>query len=192
MELTVRTGENIGFLPWTPAVMAETGGELLMIHVCLFRYPLPVGLLLIENASLFKHDDLMRLLHKLATDAGAKVDINAPVQSIHAGISDSKPSITLLDGEELRADLLIGADGSNSIVRNVVLGEANRAKPGGLTVYSGIIDAEKMLSDPELRPLVLTDDVSDASLAGKTMLKVHSGLFGQDRVVPASVSHLIA
>ncbi|RDX54201.1 FAD/NAD(P)-binding domain-containing protein [Lentinus brumalis] len=136
MELTVRTGENIGFLPWTPAVMAETGGELLMIH----------------------HDDLMRLLHKLATDAGAKVDINAPVQSIHAGISDSKPSITLLDGEELRADLLIGADGSNSIVRNVVLGEANRAKPGGLTVYSGIIDAEKMLSDPELRPLVLTDD----------------------------------
>ncbi|KAI0700134.1 FAD/NAD(P)-binding domain-containing protein [Cerioporus squamosus] len=132
----LRTGENIGFLPWTPAVMAETGGELLLIH----------------------HEDLIRLLHKLASDAGAKVDLNSPVKMIQAGTEDSMPRIMLLDGEVLSADLIIGADGSNSLVRNAMLGEADSAKSGGLTVYSGIVAVDKMLSDPELRPLALADD----------------------------------
>lgn len=72
----------------------------------------------------------------------------------------------------LRADLVIGADGNSSIVRSVVFGEAEAAQSSGLTVYSGIIDTEKMLSDPELRPLALVDDVSPFLYGGTiTVLK---------------------
>lgn len=31
--LTVRTGEFVGYFHWKPAVMAETGGEFLLMHV---------------------------------------------------------------------------------------------------------------------------------------------------------------
>ncbi len=67
--------------------------------------------------------------------------------------------MTLSNGDVLIADILIGADGYKSIVRDVVLGEEDCAKPGGMTLYTGVIKAEDMLQDPELRPYALADEV---------------------------------
>lgn len=132
-----------------------------------------------EDTPRAKHDDLIRLLHKLATDAGAKVDINTSVESVQAGTSDPRPSVTLLNGNVLHADIVIGADGNSSIVRKAVFEEGDTSEPSGLTVYSGIIDVEKMLSDPELRPLAKSDDVRpDRPLIRETMLMSGSGLSG--------------
>ncbi|KAI0731120.1 FAD/NAD(P)-binding domain-containing protein [Earliella scabrosa] len=133
----LRTGENVGYLHWKPAVMAETGGQFLMMH----------------------HEDIIQLLYKLATDAGAKVHFNSEVTSIHQG-SDAvpNPSVSLASGEVFTADILIGADGSRSMVREVVLDEDDDAKPGGLTVYTSIVDAELMHDDPELRALLDADE----------------------------------
>ncbi len=56
--------------------------------------------------------------------------------------------------------MLVGADGYQSIVREVVLEDEDMVKPGGLTLYTGVVDAEEMLKDPELRPYALSDEVS--------------------------------
>ena len=107
-----------------------------------------------------QHEDIIQLLYKLATDAGAKVHFNSEVTSIHQG-SDAvpNPSVSLASGEVFTADILIGADGSRSMVREVVLDEDDDAKPGGLTVYTSIVDAELMHDDPELRALLDADEV---------------------------------
>ncbi len=108
-----------------------------------------------------QHEDIIQLLYKLATGAGATVDLHTEAISIQQG-SDSipNPSVSLANGEVLTADIIIGADGSNSLVREVVLDEEDDAKPGGLTVYTATVKAEDMLDDPELRPLLEADDVS--------------------------------
>lgn len=107
-----------------------------------------------------QHNDLVRLLYKLATGAGAKVRLNTEVTSIRQGTKRMpKPVLRLASGEVLTADILIGADGCKSVVRDIVLGEPDCAKPGGMTLYTGVVKAEDMLKDPELRPYALADEV---------------------------------
>ncbi|KAI0676017.1 FAD/NAD-P-binding domain-containing protein [Trametes maxima] len=136
---SLRTGDLVGYLHWKPAVMAETGGEFLLMH----------------------HNDIIRILYKLATEAGAQVDFHTEVVSIQQGTDEiPNPSVTLANGDVLTADMLIGADGYASMVREIVLEEEDVAKPGGLTLYTGVVDAEGMLKDPELRPYALSDEWS--------------------------------
>ncbi|KAI0730565.1 FAD/NAD(P)-binding domain-containing protein [Earliella scabrosa] len=132
-----QTGEKIGYLPWKPAVMVETGGDFLLMH----------------------HADLVQLLHTLAVGAGARIDLNTEVVSISQGTSSSpNPSVTLANGEVLSADLLIGADGTKSMVRDAAFPNEIHVKPSGLTIYTGIVSREDMLKDEELRPLVLSEE----------------------------------
>ncbi|OBZ73516.1 3-hydroxybenzoate 6-hydroxylase 1 [Grifola frondosa] len=132
------TGKYVGFLPWKPAVMAETGGEFLLMH----------------------HDDIIRVLYKLATEAGARVDLNTTVTAIHQGTNAlPNPSATLSTGEVVTADILIGADGAKSKVRELVFDEEEEdAEPGGMTLYTGTVDGADMEKDPELRPLVQSEE----------------------------------
>ncbi|KAH9849843.1 FAD/NAD-P-binding domain-containing protein [Lenzites betulinus] len=133
----LRTGDLVGYLHWKPAVMAETGGDFLMMH----------------------HDDIIQILYKLATGAGATVHFHTEVVSVHPGsASKPNPSVVLANGVVVTADMLIGADGYKSRVRDVVLQEEDRVEPGGLTLYTGVVDAEAMLKDPELRPYALSDE----------------------------------
>ncbi|KAI0741980.1 FAD/NAD(P)-binding domain-containing protein [Daedaleopsis nitida] len=133
----LQTGNFVGYFHWKPAVMAETGGEFLLMH----------------------RDDLVRLLYKLAVEAGAKIRVHSKVQSIHPGTTRaSRPRVVLEDGEVLEADIVIGADGNKSTVREVVLGEKDQARPGGMTLYTGVVKGEDMLNDPELRPYALADE----------------------------------
>jgi len=60
----------------------------------------------------------------------------------------------------LRADLVVGADGVKSMVREVVLGEPTKAVATGDAAYRVIIPAERLLADPELRPLVETPEMT--------------------------------
>ncbi|TBU59476.1 FAD/NAD(P)-binding domain-containing protein [Dichomitus squalens] len=133
----LRTGEVVGYIEWKPAVMAETGGDLLLIH----------------------HNDLVRILHRLATDAGAIVDFNAEVTSVRQGTEeDPKPIVTLATGEVITADVLVGADGGKSLVRKVVFKEEDCAEFVRMTLYTGTIDAEDMVTDPDLAPYILSDE----------------------------------
>ncbi|KAI0730571.1 FAD/NAD(P)-binding domain-containing protein [Earliella scabrosa] len=124
----MNTGEALGRFHWDPAVLAETGGDFLLIH----------------------REDLIRLLYRLATAAGAIVHWNTEVVSVEQG--SPNPSVTLANGEVLTANILIGADGCNSIVRAVVLEHDEPPEPAGLNVYSGMVKAEDIRNDPELSP----------------------------------------
>ena len=107
-----------------------------------------------------QRDDLVRLLYKLATEAGATVHLNSKVKSIHQGNARApRPKVMLENGQVLTADILIGADGYKSIVREVVLGEPDSARPGDMTLYTGVVQAEDMLKDPELCSYALADEV---------------------------------
>jgi salicylate hydroxylase len=69
-------------------------------------------------------------------------------------IDTSKPTLTLESGEVVHADLVIGADGVKSTLRQYVVGGPDRARPTGDAAYRAIIPTEKLLQDPDLRPLV--------------------------------------
>jgi salicylate hydroxylase len=64
------------------------------------------------------------------------------------------PSVTLESGEVIGADLVIGADGIKSTVREVVIGRPDKPVPTGDAAYRAIIPASEMLKDPDLKDLV--------------------------------------
>ncbi|KAM0752591.1 FAD/NAD(P)-binding domain-containing protein [Meredithblackwellia eburnea MCA 4105] len=95
------------------------------------------------------HRELMRLA--TSTDAGlpgkpAQIRLATPAKQIDCEAG----KITLVNGEVLSADVIIGADGIHSIVRAAVVGKQSSPKPTGRSVYRSLIPTEKILTDPEL------------------------------------------
>ncbi|KAL0570033.1 hypothetical protein V5O48_011931 [Marasmius crinis-equi] len=88
--------------------------------------------------------DLINILHGIAAPL-ADVRLGCEVTSINA----SMPSVTLKSGETLSADLIIGADGANSVVRPA-LGNTQTLKSTGDLNYRYLIPAKDMRQDPEL------------------------------------------
>lgn len=64
------------------------------------------------------------------------------------------PSVTLISGEVLNADLIIGADGISSRIREIAFQVTNSALPKGDAAYRAIIRTSAMMEDPELKELV--------------------------------------
>lgn len=71
----------------------------------------------------------------------------AAVIKTAAEVIDCDPAegtVTLKDGTVLRADLIIGADGIKSVIRNAVVGEERTAQPTGLSAYRILIPATRL------------------------------------------------
>ncbi|CAE6436076.1 unnamed protein product [Rhizoctonia solani] len=94
--------------------------------------------------------DLHRWLYELAEQAGVTIRLASTVKSI----DPSMPSLTLSNGETIRCDLIVGADGVKSAIREVVVGGPDRPRPTGDAAYRAIIPAEQMRGDPELEALL--------------------------------------
>ncbi|CUA68248.1 hypothetical protein RSOLAG22IIIB_07778 [Rhizoctonia solani] len=94
--------------------------------------------------------DLHRMLYDLAEQAGVTIRLASTVKSI----DPSTPSLTLSDGETVHCDLIVGADGVKSTIREVVVGGPDRPRPTGDAAYRAIIPAEQMRGDPELEALL--------------------------------------
>ncbi|KAJ6610642.1 hypothetical protein B0H10DRAFT_406072 [Mycena sp. CBHHK59/15] len=63
--------------------------------------------------------------------------------------------VTLANGNVVRGDLIIGADGIKSVVRDTVVGGPARSPiPTGDAAYRAIISTKGMLADPDLKPLI--------------------------------------
>lgn len=130
----LHTGEKIGVAQWGAEVLAETGGDFLLM----------------------KHEDVLKLLYNLATQSGATIDFGVIVEAVIPG--NPNPTVKLSTGETLTADIVIGADGPRSMVRNVVLAQEDDAKPSGLTVFGATLPAAEMMKDPELAALLQADE----------------------------------
>ncbi|KAJ7750389.1 hypothetical protein DFH07DRAFT_827541 [Mycena maculata] len=100
-----------------------------------------------------KHGDLQSMLLELATREGVEFRYNTAVESVDC---DSM-SVTLEDGERLYADLVVGADGPNSMVRTEVVGAEVTGVRDGILSLTMSIPTDLMRDDDELRSLA-TDE----------------------------------
>jgi hypothetical protein len=99
------------------------------------------------------------MIYRLAVTAGAQVEFGVTVTEVAPG--KPRPSVTLADGEVIGADIVIGADGPKSLVRQVVSdGEEDEARPDGYCVYGGMVPAAYMKRDSELAKLITAQEVS--------------------------------
>ena len=89
---------------------------------------------------------------------GAEITFGASVESVTPG--DPKPSITLSTGELIVADVVIGADGPNSRVRQGVISEEHEPEPSGYTTLGGIVYSSELLKDPVLAQWAKAEKVS--------------------------------
>ncbi|KAK7056692.1 hypothetical protein VNI00_002409 [Paramarasmius palmivorus] len=78
--------------------------------------------------------------------------LGAKVQSV----DPDTPSVTLVSGETIFADLIMGADGIHSVVRRSIIGESKipLSVPLGDMAFRALIPASTMMDDPELRDLI--------------------------------------
>jgi salicylate hydroxylase len=77
--------------------------------------------------------DLRRFAYQIATEIGVQVRPNSEVISIDV---DTR-SVSLVSGETLSADVLIGADGVNGISRATLSkGQCDEPMPTGMALYT--------------------------------------------------------
>ncbi|KAM0330635.1 hypothetical protein ACHAQA_003585 [Verticillium albo-atrum] len=95
--------------------------------------------------------DYQRCLYEHAVKNGVSVRMNSPV--LH--IDESTPSVILKDGTIMAADMIVGADGIRSKVRQAILG-AEDVKPvdSSNCAYRATVPRGAMLADPEIAHLM--------------------------------------
>lgn len=137
------TGELIGWTPFGDTLEKTHGAPYYHIHRADYHT------ILYEIAK--PHMDL-RLNSKVVS-----VDvIPAPQQTSVSGASNATPKValTLQFGDIVYADMIIGADGIKSMLRDLVVGSPDRPVATGDAAYRAIIPAGDMLKDPVLRHLI--------------------------------------
>lgn len=136
-------GEEVGHTEWSPEMFKDSGGDF---HMMGYR-------------------DLCEIILERAQSVGAKfiwnrtvVSVVPPADSSGDGERSVSASVTLCSGRVLTADLVIGADGAQSIVRKLVdEGAADgllEAKYTGTTIYTGIMDTADIMADPTMADIV--------------------------------------
>lgn len=123
--MSADTGESVGSLEWKETVIRETGGEFLLMA----------------------HEELHRLMFDLALSAGANISFNTTVVSLSTHPS---PSVTLADGSILRTDVIIGADGVQSIVRDFVNGVPDTPRDSYHSFFTFTVPSNQLRKIPEL------------------------------------------
>jgi hypothetical protein len=119
-----------------------------------------------------QHSHYREMLLETARELGAVTRTNAEVVEV----AENCRSVRLASGEVLKADLIIGADGSHGICRSILLPQ-DPPKPTGITLFkylfslcyvfrflimrtfSSVIPADRIYADPELRSLVEQEQV---------------------------------
>ncbi|KAI0702382.1 FAD/NAD-P-binding domain-containing protein [Cerioporus squamosus] len=98
-------------------------------------------------------------LHKMLFDLAAPF-MTLRLKAAVVSVDPDAPSITLASGEVVHGDLVLGADGVKSLAQSVVLGHMNPAEPTGDAAYRAIIPSSLLASDPELKELVETPEMT--------------------------------
>ena len=95
------------------------------------------------------HHELLRLATMGDCDEGPKVKLL--LKSKVVGANAEEGTVTLADGSIKEADLIVAADGVNSVLRGAVLeGQAPEASPTGLSAYRFLIPTKDFINDPQL------------------------------------------
>lgn len=92
-------------------------------------------------------------MHQILLDNAKKyavVRLNSGIVTVDPSV----PSVTLQSGEVIKVQLVLGADGLHSCVRNGVVGVHDNPTPIGDESYRALIPASLIVDDPELKALM--------------------------------------
>ncbi|TVY41324.1 FAD-dependent monooxygenase [Lachnellula occidentalis] len=90
--------------------------------------------------------DCQNILYDAAVEAGIQILLGTPIESV----DEKGPTVKLQSGQELRADLIVGADGVRSRTRASALKEDVEALESSQCAYRATVPVDLMNSDPSL------------------------------------------
>ncbi|MCJ1269938.1 hypothetical protein MMC22_009831 [Lobaria immixta] len=93
--------------------------------------------------------DLQSGLARRAKDVGVELIMAAKVTAVDF----NAPAVTLIDGQRITGDLVVGADGLRSSTRSLFAGRHTPPQPTGHMAYRIVVDADK-LEDNELKAYI--------------------------------------
>ncbi|KAE8449880.1 hypothetical protein EG329_007357 [Mollisiaceae sp. DMI_Dod_QoI] len=108
----------------------------------------------------FHRANLHKCLYNRCIELGGTVRCNARVTSVSITPDTLSASVVLFTGEILTTDLLVGADGINSHLRELLLGYPDPPTPTGDLAYRLLLSTSSILSDPELAPFITSPQVN--------------------------------
>lgn len=109
----------------------------------------------------FHRANLHKCLLDRAAELGVQLKTKARVVDVRiAGDNAENATVVLESGEEFVADLVVGADGINSRLREVLMGRPDPPTPTGDLAYRLLLNAEDMLKDPELAHFIKDPQVN--------------------------------
>lgn len=133
-QLSYSNGEKLWFMPFGERSVKTFGAPHLYLH----------------------RADFHKILSDLALSSSrVNLRTRSAVMSINpTPDASSHVSVTLVSGEVITGDLIIGADGIKSVTRPIVVGHAAPPEPTGDAAYRSVLPKEVIFDDPELRELM--------------------------------------
>ncbi|KAJ7165085.1 hypothetical protein C8R46DRAFT_1098142 [Mycena filopes] len=122
-----KTGHRVGWTKWGENMDKDYGAPYCHVH----------------------RADLLKMLFKLASPY-MTLYLNSRVVSLDPDLCQ----VTLESGRTFRGDVILGADGVKSMIREVVVGRPDKPMPTGDAAYRAIIPTSEMAKDPDLKFLV--------------------------------------
>ncbi|KPM41053.1 hypothetical protein AK830_g5504 [Neonectria ditissima] len=108
----------------------------------------------------FHRANLHKCLLDRAVELGATLITNAKVDTFAVSADGSSTTVFLADGRSMSTDLLVGADGINSKLREDFLGKSDPPELTGDLAYRLLLNTSEMLKDPDLKPFVENPQVN--------------------------------
>lgn len=108
----------------------------------------------------FHRANLHRCLLDRAVELGASIKTNAKVMDVEVSSDGEFTTVTLENGDRYETDLLIGADGINSRLREIMVGHVDPPVLTGDLAYRLLLSTKEMLKDPELAEFVTNPQVN--------------------------------
>ncbi|KAK3081154.1 hypothetical protein LTS18_009738, partial [Coniosporium uncinatum] len=109
----------------------------------------------------FHRANLHRCLLERSVQLGAKIKTRARVVDVRIPGDEAATAIVVLeDGEEFVTDLVVGADGINTKLREILEERLDPPTPTGDLAYRLLLNTEDMLKDPELAEFVTNPQVN--------------------------------
>jgi len=149
----LETGDGIGCIEWKEEVIQESGGDFLLMHHrdlynMLYRLAVDAGVEIMHGVDVVNiipgQDQAEKsfasepaLAHSIAMPVSTVDSMDSPEFSPTSFVSYGPPCVVLANRDVLYADIIVGTDGANSLVRNVVLSpKDDRGRRPGMNILS--------------------------------------------------------